>query len=340
MRPLIAIVGAGRIGSLRASILVEEGFPVIAIDPRPPCNAGLETVPNIGEVQTLPAAWIIATPTSTHLRVLTQIMRRDPTAAVLVEKPACTPEQLTRLRELLLLHRHCAIEFASQYCDSAAVRALVEETQPGADVVISFVKDRRREEEMGRFRDSVSGVLGYEWPHLYSIARALGVLHSDLNPVDPDKSMLSVIDDDGYLVEARWETTGADGRRVVLHSGINGAESHLLDTCAPDPSNYRLVQTNNTDGRTSTLWLAPSRLARDRTPRARNSLLVCDSSGRRRLRTIAHDPLRSSMLAALERLIEGCPRENQSGLEAVEHITLLLNLRSRAVQGSSRHATA
>ncbi|OQJ61362.1 hypothetical protein DZF92_07735 [Clavibacter michiganensis subsp. insidiosus] len=343
----MTVVGGGRIGRLRAVLLVGMGHDVELVDPElDPRAESLPVHRDVASAPDGPAIWIVATPTAAHLRTIRDIVAREPSAAVLVEKPICSPEDLPALRALLAEHPSLVLEVASQYHDSIAIRALGHEARirPSHALSVSFVKDRRPDEARGRFTDRVAGVLGYEWPHIYAIARSLGVTGDDLRDTSPSRSSLDVLAPDGHLVEARYATTCASGRAVMLHSRITGASGLVPadgwggDGC--DPANHRVVQLD--DGRERiTLWLSPSYASATTFPRGRTALLVHEGPGGDRVRTIPDDPLRISMRDSLLRLVTRRPRRIDIDLDMIEHTDLLLELGTPAARQRGRsHALA
>ncbi|CAQ02331.1 hypothetical protein B5P19_06305 [Clavibacter sepedonicus] len=330
----MTVVGGGRIGRLRAALLVGMGHDAEIVDPQLDPRAEPFLVhPDVASAPGAPAVWIVATPTSTHLRIIREIVAREPAAAVLVEKPVCSPEDLPALLSLLAEHPDLVLEVASQYQDSIAIRALGHEARirPHHALSVSFVKDRRPDEARGRFTDWVAGVLGYEWPHIYAIARSLGVAGDDLRETAPGRSALDLADVDGYLVEARYATTSGSGRDVTLHSRIAGA-SELVPAdgwgeARCDPANHRVVRLD--DGRERiTLWLAPSYASSTTFPSAQTALLVHEGPDGHRVRDIPDDPLRISMRDSLLRLVIRRPRRMDVDLDMIEHTDLLLELGS------------
>ena len=342
----VTVVGGGRIGRLRASLLVGMGHEVELVDPQlDPRAEALPVHADVASAPGGPTVWIVATPTATHLGMLREIVARDPSAAVLVEKPVCSPEDLPALRALLAEHPRLVLEVASQYQDSIAIRALGHEARirPSHSLSVSFVKDRRPDEARGRFTDRVAGVLGYEWPHIYAIARSLGVTGDDLRETAAARSALDLRELDGHLVEARYGTTCASGRAITLHSRIAGA-SALVDAggwgdARCDPANHRVVRLD--DGRERiTLWLSPSYASATTFPPGQTALLVHEGPAGHRVRSIPDDPLRISMRDSLLRLATRRPRRIDIDLDMIEHTDLLLELGSPAtpeLSGSHAH---
>jgi hypothetical protein len=329
----VAVVGAGRAGRLRASLLTGMGHAVTLVDPR--LDPRREALPACLDIACAPDpdVWIVATPTETHLDRLREIVARCPDAAVLLEKPACSPAQLGGLRDLLARHPSVALEVASQYRDSVAIRVLAHEARvrPGHALTVSFVKDRRPDEARGRSTDRIAGVLGYEWPHLHAVARALGASRADLLPTDPGTRRLELVEEGGSLVEARFASVCADGRELTLHSRVAGASRAVPlradDDPACDPANHRVVRL--ADGReTITLWLAPSSAGERTFPPARTAVLVHATADGRRVRRIPDDPLRTSTRDALLRLVARRPRRIDVDLDLIEHTRLLLGARA------------
>lgn len=98
-RPRVAVIGAGRIGAVHAANLLASGAQVVVVEPDECRGAqlagrpGLTVVAGLSEVGTV-GGYVVASPTDTHARVVSQILdRRVP---VLVEKPCCADPVTTR----------------------------------------------------------------------------------------------------------------------------------------------------------------------------------------------------------------------------------------------------
>ncbi|WP_067463703.1 Gfo/Idh/MocA family oxidoreductase [Actinomadura macra] len=172
----IVIVGTGRIGSRHAVCFREACHEVVTVDPR----GGAD----FGDVARVPAswsvdAWVIATPTAAHLRVLGEILRRCPDARVLLEKPACYPLEIADLQRMVRRYPRSRIVVNDVYGRSEVVRLFADSVRRlnGTDqmkkVTIEFTKNREFDVANGRFVDTQYGEAGYEYFHMLSILRAV-----------------------------------------------------------------------------------------------------------------------------------------------------------------------
>ncbi|SDT68135.1 Gfo/Idh/MocA family oxidoreductase [Actinoplanes derwentensis] len=176
---IIAIVGVGTIGSLHATHLREAGHTVLTMDPYQPSDlTGLQQMHR--ERAAAVDAWIVASPTDTHLDNLRQILDIRPAARVLLEKPSVSLGQLDDLTELLGAHPEASVAVNNVYGYGEPVAALAEAVRrrsgagdPIRQVTVEFTKNRRADVDAGRFVDLHYGEVGYEWFHLLAVLRRI-----------------------------------------------------------------------------------------------------------------------------------------------------------------------
>ena len=180
-----AIVGYGVAGRLHTEILTALGTTPAVIDPKhQDLPASLRTFPH--QVSELPPAvaagidlWSVCCPTAEHLEVLRAILRHNPAARVLMEKPACRGHEIDAFSRLLADHPAARIIVNDQYRHTTTLPAftgLIAALEPGAPidkVSVLFTKDRRPDSATGRFIDRDYGVLGYEWLHMLAVTRGI-----------------------------------------------------------------------------------------------------------------------------------------------------------------------
>ncbi|QIS03364.1 hypothetical protein F5X71_14470 [Nocardia brasiliensis] len=172
----IAVIGLGMIGARHAEYFGQAGHEVVTVDRRGGADFDhLAAVPDPSEV----AAWVVATPTATHLPVVTEILRGRPDARILLEKPACYPAELPDLARLGRQYPQARIIVNDVYAYSAAVRQFAESVREfgRADepkkITIEFTKNREHDIANGRFVDTRYGEAGYEFFHMLSILRSI-----------------------------------------------------------------------------------------------------------------------------------------------------------------------
>ncbi|WP_328341069.1 Gfo/Idh/MocA family oxidoreductase [Micromonospora sp. NBC_00421] len=213
----IAIIGVGHIGRRYAGYLREDGLETVFVD-----NNGRFDHRRVAEV-TNPGAvdvWIVATPTATHLGVVREILELVPAAAVLIEKPACHPDQIPALASMFARHPDARLLVNDVYQHSATLHTLAAATHvraphdPVRRITVEFSKNRLKDVADGRFVDQAYGDVGYEWFHMLSLLRAL-------LPTADFKQYLSL----PLAVatpEVHTEITLPAGVDITLHSSVVG----------------------------------------------------------------------------------------------------------------------
>lgn len=248
-----AIVGYGVAGRLHTEILTALGATPAVIDPKhQDLPASLRTFPH--QVSELPPAvaagidlWSVCCPTAEHLDVLRAVLRHNPAARVLMEKPACRGHEIDAFSRLLTDHPAARMIVNDQYRHSTTLPAftsLIAALEPGAPidrVSVLFTKDRRPDSASGRFIDRDYGVLGYEWLHMLAVTR--GILPAPAwehyLSLDPATTTTEPEYDPALFVAALTERAdlprpGAPGAlRLELTSSILGPGQ--ADDAAPAP---------------------------------------------------------------------------------------------------------
>lgn len=179
---LIALIGYGKVGRLHAQALSEKGHELMVVDPLhgPPHCPHFRSLRTISSTFTSRCdLWIIATPTETHVPILREILALEPSARVLLEKPACLPNEFSDLRDLRAAYPHARLAIHDTYGNSPVTDALIMRLSAlnGADwlikLEIEMSKNRLRDEALGRFQDTAWGPSGYEGFHLLALRRRL-----------------------------------------------------------------------------------------------------------------------------------------------------------------------
>jgi predicted dehydrogenase len=172
----IVIVGFGKIGSQYAAAFGQAGHRITTVDRRSGADWDqVARVPDPSQVD----AWVVATPTETHLSVVEEILRHQPNARILLEKPACYPAELNDLLATIQRHPRARIIVNDVYSHSEAVRRFAgtvrehSKFDPIRKITIEFTKNRELDVANGRFVDTQYGEAGYEGFHMLSILRSI-----------------------------------------------------------------------------------------------------------------------------------------------------------------------
>lgn len=260
------IIGYGVAGRLHTRLFADLGTELTIIDPKhqdlPKAHRSFHS--EIGDLPDSVIAdteiWSVCCPTADHLPVLRAILQRNPSARVLMEKPACRGNEIDEFAALLDRHPQARIVVNDQYRHSHAIMLLsrlvgdFSPDDPVERIAITFNKDRSNDVAMGRFVDRDYGVLGYEWTHMLA---ALAVLlpadaMSGYLAADPRGSDLRASYDPRLFMPTLAETTAVtdQGRtiRVDLASSVIEPGTALItesSTRAPWRTAIRPADTRN-----------------------------------------------------------------------------------------------
>ncbi|MFD5246541.1 hypothetical protein ACFWIW_18470 [Amycolatopsis sp. NPDC058340] len=214
----IVIVGLGKIGSLYAACYGQAGHRIRTVDIGEGADwERVAQVPDPASVDT----WVVATPTATHLAVVDEILRRRPDASVLLEKPACYPEDIAGLSRTVRRHPRARIIVNDVYWHSEAVQRFAAsvrelgESDPIEKITIEFTKNRELDVANGRFVDTQYGEAGYEGFHMLSILRSI-------LPAEQYRTYLGAVPT-SVTAEMRVRTTVPGLPDIELYTSSTGA---------------------------------------------------------------------------------------------------------------------
>ncbi|MBU3862649.1 Gfo/Idh/MocA family oxidoreductase [Streptomyces sp. 4503] len=257
----ISLVGLGVAGRLHRSILGRMGARLTVVDPQQERAGEAPSWPSVDAMPTAAVAgtdvWSVCCPTADHLGVLRRILARQPSARVVLEKPACASAEVDDFRQLLASHPTARVVVIDQYAHARALDALgttLAAHEPGRPVPqrvrVAFTKDRAADIAAGRFVDRDYGVLGYEWLHMLAVLRR--VLPAPANTAyltgDVGESLLRASYHPEFHTTALEERTVlASGTTLEMYSSI--LEPYVSDAPAP---------------RDTSRWLPPGAARADR----------------------------------------------------------------------------
>ncbi|MCC3407953.1 MAG: Gfo/Idh/MocA family oxidoreductase [Microcoleus sp. PH2017_10_PVI_O_A] len=176
------VVGYGHMGRKIAEVLSQLGFASILVDPVLNVNNKTGNVySNIDDLLLINdqyiKAWFICTPTATHLDVLNKIISKFPDSRVMIEKPACKREQISKLLQVSHNLRLENIWINNHYADcinlELAKSFLNKNHFVPKKIVIDFCKNRSNDVSQGRYIDQDFMLWGYEGFHMLYIATQL-----------------------------------------------------------------------------------------------------------------------------------------------------------------------
>ncbi|MDQ0946029.1 hypothetical protein [Streptomyces sp. V1I1] len=238
------VVGVGSIGSQHARHLRDAGHDVFTVDVSGAADGG--RVSDVGEAASVDA-WVVATPTASHLGVVREILSVAPEARILLEKPACHHEDLSELADCLRQHPGSRVIVNDVYGLSPAVRSFIDELEPVqsndpiSKIIIEFTKNRQQDVANGRFVDTEYGDAGYEWFHMLSL---LG----RLLPRPQFEAYLKV--SPGVVTPEIRTRVVLDGKNLVeidLYASVRGqiAFGQIAGSTFSSPEARRIVQSGH-----------------------------------------------------------------------------------------------
>ncbi|MFI2241702.1 Gfo/Idh/MocA family oxidoreductase [Streptomyces chrestomyceticus] len=354
-RTHVCVIGHGVAGRLHHQLLTGLGVRVSVVDPlatalptATPAVPWIEDVPHDPPVD----VWSVCTPTAAHLETVAAVLKRDPRARLLVEKPVCRSWEAPELSALLAEYDESRLVVMNQYAHTTALgvlKAAMKEWAPGhpVDAVrIAFGKDRRADIAAGRFVDRDYGVFGYEWLHMLALLGAVlprDVQHRYLTAA-PRPEDLRVAHDPELTSVAAHDLSRPDGGPTVeLYSTITGpraAPGWTVPAWCPRPlpgreSRQRLVQVSAGPVH-FTLELAPVSLPGG-TPLPRNMhrLTMRRPAGEREW--LIHDsPMENALRWALSALFApgARPEADLRGIGRISRLAALARTRERLPVGA------
>lgn len=175
----VAVIGLGATGARCAAQLRADGHEVRTVGPGGAADAA--DAAGLGDPAAI-GAWVVAAPSPAHLSVVRRLLRLDPAARILLEQPACPPQDLPGLLRALDTHPDARVLVNDVYAHSPAVHRFARilrataDSEPGDRIVritVEFTKNRERDIARGRFVDTRYGAVGYEWLHMLALVRAI-----------------------------------------------------------------------------------------------------------------------------------------------------------------------
>ena len=179
-------IGYGTVAPVHENKLKQHGVKtlgIIDIDPAKQMAAaskGLRCFNSYEEaLQAEPSFWDICTPPAEHLNVIKEIIRLDPKARMIVEKPICMEHQIPELQTLLKTFQGSIVvneNYLSSQISEAVRKIAFESLQlTPRKIVIEMDKNRIVDFKKGRYIDS-NGAFAYEGTHIVTILQSF--LHS------------------------------------------------------------------------------------------------------------------------------------------------------------------
>ena len=181
--PRCVQLGFGSVAAVHLRKWTDLGVEIDAVVDKAPARHevirahGLRPVTSIADVGADESRlWDVCVPTADHAEVVKSIVDLDPAANILVEKPICAPGDVAALTETLRGHTgRLAVNenYASSRLITEVRAALSRFGVVPHTVRVEMTKDRRADIAAGRFVDSELGVVGYEGPHLVTLAEGV-----------------------------------------------------------------------------------------------------------------------------------------------------------------------
>lgn len=172
------IVGFGKIGQLIAAQIAQSDGSIVKIDPRFQGQfEASNAYPSIEAVDDHLAqsidCWFVCTPTETHHKVCETIIRRNPRAAILIEKPLCHKADLPLFDRISALDRPGYVRVDNHYIECRNIKVaqayLQDHPSHPRRITIGFFKNRVHDELNGRSVDRELGMWGYEGFHMLTL---------------------------------------------------------------------------------------------------------------------------------------------------------------------------
>jgi hypothetical protein len=171
-----------------------------------------------------PHFWDVCTPTDQRLAVIKNILRVDPKACILLEKPVCPIEQIAEFEALEKSGATFVVNenyLSSQIAEEVKKKAFEELKLKPKRIIIEFDKNRTQDFKKGRYIDP-RGALNYEGTHMITCLQSLG---SEFLP----KGNISKKYEDIFIPEQLKHQGCAD-----IAYEVNGVAVHLFSSMKGD----------------------------------------------------------------------------------------------------------
>jgi hypothetical protein len=262
MNNSIVLLGYGRMGAMKKKIYDSLGYKVYIVDPHKNLNSTyqIDNIPNTYDSGKL--CYDICTPTDIHIDILEEILEKQPTAQILVEKPLCNDiDSYKKFNDLIENNQECRVMLSENYLYSEAlkkIKGIIEQKRLKIKKIqIEFSKDRREDIQNGRFIDKRLQGIGIEIPHIFGILYSLGFTDFKFDEVNYNQNthdLSSTKFRDELFINATSNETNIDifqsltGRYKVLDENLATPQEH-------DIQSYRvlIIECEN-DYRISVQW--------------------------------------------------------------------------------------
>ena len=261
MMQRVCIIGAGQISKIYTETL-RQRFRLSYVDPIfsgeaiPDRYACIDDVPV--DVFRCFDYYVVSTPTDLHVDTVDEILRRNPRAHIIVEKPLASHRKFAALTLTLQRYPTCRILENCQYAQSSLIERILELIpeirQRGhalRGVYIEMTKNRDLDNRNGRTRDRKYHLLGYEGPHMIALADELmrvlfqknWTFGSTIRCIGKDVRHTMALDEG----TARFEICHPQLPRVQFHTTTTGDIGDPIATrkraiLAGDPERYRIMR--------------------------------------------------------------------------------------------------
>ncbi len=174
-----------------------------------------------------PHFWDICTPTDDRFSIVSEILKFDPKANILMENPVCSIEQVPQFETLEKSGVNIVVNenyLSSKIAEEVKKKAFDELKLKPTNVIVEFDKTRIDDFKKGRFKDR-RGAFGYEGTHMITCLQSLG---SEFLPTEKIVKKY----EDLYLPEKLENQGSADitykvnGVSVNLFSSMKGDIKH------------------------------------------------------------------------------------------------------------------
>jgi len=191
-----------------------------------------------------PLFWDVCVSNDQHLAVIQKIVKLDPEANILLEKPVCNFEQIGKLRTVLQGFRGKLVVnenyLSSQIVDR--IKELVEKLQlTPKKVIVEMDKNRTQDFKKGRY--IAKTVFGYEGTHMITILQNLGKDFAPKKDTKIEKKYEDIeiperLEKQG-LVDISYQVNGVS---VNLFTSMSGVIKHRFKPHCP---NVKSIDAND-----------------------------------------------------------------------------------------------
>lgn len=202
-----------------------------------------------------PHFWDVCTPTDQRLAVIKEILRVDPKACILLEKPVCPIEQIAEFEALDKSGATFVVNenyLSSQIAEEVKKKAFDDLKLKPKRIIIEFDKNRTQDFKKGRYIDP-RGALNYEGTHMITCLQSLGsafMPNGNISKKYEDIFIPEQLKNQGYA-DIAYEVNGV---AVNLFSSMKGDVKHSYPPHGVDSipesntaTRYRIIAVEGID---------------------------------------------------------------------------------------------